>query len=108
VAGETYFGPGMLSGDCMVVRDSSLIVSDDTRPMSDLRRELNAQDIKPSALRERTINGIPVLSYTINRGAGDERNWIAFGRTNRYHLHSQGWLTDAEAVKIIQSLRVEK
>ncbi len=108
VAGEVYFGPGIVSGDCVVVRDSSLIVNTDTRSMSDIRRELNTQDIKPGALRERTINGIPVLSYTINRGAGDERNWIAFGRTNRYNLHSAGWLTDAEAVKIIQSLRVEK
>lgn len=108
VAGEIYFGPGIASGDCLLVRDSLLMIDERRSSPNELRSELSGQDLKISNLRERTINGIPVLSYEFDRGADTERVWVGFGRTNHYTLQSAGWLTDTEAIKIIQSLRVTK
>ena len=106
---EVFFGPGWISGDCKMLRDSRLMVdTQDKRPVNEVRSVItNPVEGTVSNLRERTINGMQVLSYNFTGGGSSQNNWIAFGRTNRYLLSSEGWLTDAEAVKIIQSLRVE-
>lgn len=59
-------------------------------------------------VRQRTISGFTVYDYDLNFEA-NPHEWIAVGRNYSYHLTSLGgWLTDAEAIKIIQSLRVTK
>lgn len=104
------FGPSLLNTDCYTYRDSMLLVSNSTSTPASTRRSLanppEGAEATVSNVRERTINGIPVLSYRMS-GATVQENWIGFGRNFQYRLSSYGWLTDAEAVKIIQSLRVE-
>ncbi len=48
-----------------------------------------------------------VISY-VQQQLGGAHIWEAFGRSYHYTISSQGWLTDAEAIKIIQSLKVVK
>lgn len=61
-------------------------------------------------IRRRVINGLTVTTYTQALDIGFTRNtWVAAGRTYTYVIRDDyEWLTDAEAVKIIQSLRVTK
>lgn len=100
-----FFGPAIASNGCLPVRDTALEITNSTSTPNEARRgaveNFNATDI-----RTRTINGMTVLSYRMNLETSQNNVWIGFGRTYRYALFSQGWLTDAEAVKIIQSLRV--
>ena len=55
----------------------------------------------------RTVNGMTVYS-TVSEERGSTNTWIAYGRNYVYRITSLNWLTDAEAIKIIQSLRVTK
>lgn len=109
VAGEVYFGPGS-EHQCTLVRDSTLLIDNFDRTLRQRRSEIASQlGMEFSNVRERTISGIPVLSYEVLADNGQfYREWMAFGRTNNYTIRSAGWLTDAEAIKIIQSLRVTK
>jgi hypothetical protein len=109
VAGEVYFGPGS-EHQCTLVRDSTLLIDNFERTLRQRRSEIASQlGMEFSNIRERMISGIPVLSYEVLADGGRfYREWMAFGRTNNYTLRSAGWLTDAEAIKIIQSLRVTK
>jgi hypothetical protein len=98
------FGPGVPS-KCGSARDVSLEISTSTSTPNEARRE--AIDLyNADTVQERIINGMRVLSYKMNIEAAQNNVWIGFGRTYRYKIFSLGWLTDAEAVKIIQSLRV--
>lgn len=100
------FGPGVVS-NCSINRDSALEITKSTSTPNEVRREaLNA--FNTGSVRERSINGMTVLSFKHNTEASQNLVWVAFGRTYRYTIYSLGWLTDAEAIKIIQSLRVEK
>lgn len=105
------FGPGIAVG-CGVIRDSGLMIYTSTSTPLSLRRSLAIPPQEPwisvNSIRERTINGIPVVSYGMTANDGSiVNNWVGFGRNFQYTITSYGWLTDAEAVKIIQSLRVE-
>ncbi len=55
---------------------------------------------------QRTINGMRV--YSISSSDGNTWNiWYAVGRSYGYLLSSRDWLTDAEAIKIIESIKVK-
>ena len=58
--------------------------------------------------QRRNINGLTVYSYAPSGFDGNIHYWRALGRSYTYFIQSAGWLTDAEAVKIIQSLKVVK
>ncbi len=112
---ETYqeirFGPSMRIEGEGVARDGGLSIGDATTTAAvraHAENELSQDYVSdPSPIRQRTINGIPVISYGYY-ALGQINIWIAVGRTHTYWLFSGGWLTDAEAVKIIQSLRVTR
>lgn len=59
-------------------------------------------------IQQSNVNGLTVYSYSASStGSGFAYNiWDAVGRTYWYRVTSSGVLTNAEAVKIIQSLRV--
>lgn len=113
-SGGLLFGPIVETIGDEIGHDSSIRIEGLTRTIDGevVRTTIQSvrQNLAPGApgadevenIRERTINAIPVLSFD----ARGEKYWFAFGRTNVYQIHSFGWLTDAEAVKIIQSLRV--
>jgi hypothetical protein len=102
------FGPVVNIGDCIPARDASISASS-SMDANVFLRDLKARNLGPdlSAIRQRTLGGIAVLSYRID-ALGGGNYWEVFGRSFHYTLNSQGWLTDAEAVKIIQSLKVVK
>jgi hypothetical protein len=106
---EIRFGPSMRIEGEGVARDARLSIGDATTTAAvraHAENELSQDYVSdPSPIRQRTINGIPVISYGYY-ALGQANIWIAVGRTHTYWLVSGGWLTDAEAVKIIQSLRV--
>jgi len=94
---QASFGTGM---------DSSISISAATTSLS-LERA-NAGEFA-SNFKQSTVNGISVLSYDVRGPAPVSHMWIGIGRTYVYRIVSvTGWLTDAEAVKIIQSLKVVK
>jgi hypothetical protein len=103
-----WFGPGKSSDNenNSAIRDSELTIGDKRITLSQVKQNLQpgypgvSEDTN---LRERTISGIPVLSFNADGGS---HVWYAFGRSFTYILGSDSWLTDAEAIKIIQSLRV--
>ncbi|MCK9361561.1 hypothetical protein M0Q28_05075 [Patescibacteria group bacterium] len=102
---EVEFGPAYLNS-CLVRRDAALTIQEKGDSPNEVRASLR-QAFPTLAIRERTLGGVTVLSYT---NAADNiwpNRWQVFGRTYMYTISSHGWLTDAEAVKIIQSLRVE-
>ncbi|KAA0207056.1 hypothetical protein EDM68_00480 [Candidatus Uhrbacteria bacterium] len=94
-----------------LTRGASLSIENSTSSAA-IRKEIqtlrnNGEQIEE--IRERIINGMTVISFTQGDGSSYTRNlWIGVGRTYLYRIESSGWLTDAEAVKIIQSLRVAK
>jgi hypothetical protein len=95
------------SGSDVAKRDANLTILPQVRSVAEQRELLrNPQEGDIEDLRERTISGIPVFSYTLEYVGPSQKYWVALGRTYTYYLSSYGWLTDAEAVKIIQSLRV--
>lgn len=103
------FGPVSINDIGGYTRAADLIITKTTSTPAQTLRDLRANP-EVKNLRQRTINGITVISYEIqNEGPGGfARFWNAFGRSYYYMMGSfGGWLTDAEAVKIIQSLRVE-
>ena len=84
-------------------RDSILTISPPTTTASLLRSLAGTQ------VRQRNVNGLTVLSYTKAEDSSPIINqvWDAVGRTYWYRIVSRaGQLSDAEAVAIIQSLRV--
>lgn len=91
-------------------RDATFEISNSSSSLSDVRRELanppEGAEAIVSNIRERTINGIPVISYRMEGLGGLQNVWVGFGRNYQYRIYSHGQLSDAEAVKIIQSLRV--
>ena len=102
---EIRFGPVTPSED-NPMRDASLRILE----VADLRNrriELTDGPNGSSDVRERVVNGMTVLSYKYE-GLGSLSYWEAFGRNFRYLITSRSWLTDSEAIKIIQSLRVTK
>ncbi|QQR61255.1 hypothetical protein IPH19_02215 [Candidatus Uhrbacteria bacterium] len=105
------FGPSV-GGEGGEARDSGLRISAATTTAAALagaRIELTGSETSDSSIRQRTINGLAVYSYRIEYGLGGGLNiWLAVGRNYTYRLSSNSWLTDAEAIKIIQSLRVTK
>lgn len=105
------FGPGHIYG-----RYASLEIHSRDAAAEIIRVEVDSAPTSTdqlgavSNIRRRTINGLNVTSYTkaLDIG-GSEDVWVAAGRTYTYIIRGRGeWLTDAEAVKIIQSLRVTK
>lgn len=104
--GLIAFGPIVKTYDCNPARDAILAFDfpkDPSNSLSEIRKEPGLE----GTVRQRTINGITVLSYRIGELAGGNF-WEVFGRSYHYRIRSEGWLTDAEAIKIIQSLRVTK
>lgn len=105
--GSIIFGPGYPDAPSWHFRDSMLSVLGKENTLTNVKQIL--QPGYPGVsdnmeIRERTISGMPVLSFNADGGG---RVWYAFGRSNTYWISSRGaWLTDAEAIKIIQSLRV--
>jgi len=103
---EVDFGPAVEHNEqygCYITRDSSIEIKDTGASPSEVRKSL-----KPLVVRERTVGGVTVLSYTNPQDATWPQRWEVFGRTHTYTLASHGWLTDADAIKIIQSLKVVK
>lgn len=97
------FGPIYVQEDsCLGRRDSEITIMDPGSNPSEVRRSLS-----PATVRERSLGGVTVLSYSLPTDKVWPNRWHVFGRTHTYMIASHGWLTDAEAVKIIQSLRVE-
>lgn len=102
------FGPavGTEGGES---RDSWLHITEATSTASALAM-VNADSSESGAkpqVRQRVINGLTVFSYKWE-GIVTINHWVAVGRNYTYRISSLGWLTDAEAVKIIQSLRVTR
>jgi hypothetical protein len=97
------FGPFVIVYQgCSVGRQAELTFRPSVDPNPVLREVRNNPDLV-GPVRQRVINGITVLSYRIEAlGYGDI--WDVFGRS--YHYTIKGGLTDAEAMNIIQSLRV--
>ncbi len=107
-----HFGP-YVAGELtdgekpMVVRDSTLVAVNDQKSVAEIRGLLrDPQEGSIRNLRERTVGGMTVFSYTLDYVGPSINHWVALGRNYRYNITSYGWLTDAEAIKIIQSLRV--
>jgi hypothetical protein len=109
VQNEIHFGPAVQDGGCVLSRDSILQINAlDPASVNNVRLGLEAmQNNKLTNLKEQTVAGLQVLSFNFNLGTGlgIEKTWLAFGKTQNYTLHSGGWLTDEEAIKIIQSLK---
>jgi len=105
---SVHFGPGSPGGACGVGRDAYLMIEAvDTTSPDKLLSEIRSDEPASENIRQRTIGGVTVISAT--RGElGRGPVWYIFGRSYFYTLSSQDWLTDAEAIKIIQSLRVTK
>jgi hypothetical protein len=101
------FGPAVLGKDCYTSRDARVTVSNEISTPNKIRREA-IDSYHATNIRERTLGGIPVLSYNVAWEDKHFNQWVGFGRNFQYTIHSQGWLTDAEAIKIIQSLKVVK
>jgi|GEM_PF-2153089 len=60
-------------------------------------------------IRQRTISGLTVISHEETSVTGGGASyWYAIGRNFSYQIGSLGALSDTEAIKIIQSLRVTK
>ena len=104
------FGPGHIYGRYanLEIRprgDAEQIIRGETESAPTSADQLGAV----TGLRRRTINGLAVTSYShaLDIG-GDENVWIAVGKTYSYIIRGYAWLTDAEAIKIIQSLKVTK
>jgi len=103
------FGPLVaFEGDSQ--RDSRLtVIPEITTSVKEKSLLQKNSDDRINNLRERTVSGMPVLSYTLPNEFGIAENiWLAIGRTFTYKISSFGWLADTEAIKIIQSLRVTK
>ncbi|MCC7523064.1 hypothetical protein IT407_04705 [Candidatus Uhrbacteria bacterium] len=86
-------------------RDSSLTIYPPTSTTSLLR------SLSGTQVRQRNVNGLTVLSYSQTEQNTNFTNqvWDAIGRTYWYRIVSKaGQLSDAEAVSIIQSLRVTR
>ncbi len=106
----TIFGPYIEESSVRtpsIERDAWLSVETKN---SSLKEEKYSLATTPLAgeIRERTINGMPVISYHKDDSGFSTNYWVAFGRTYTYRLASFGWLTDAEAIKIIESIKVTK
>lgn len=99
------FGPFVIAYQgCAVGREAELTFGESADPNPVLREIRNNADLV-GPVRQRIINGITVLSYRIEAlGYGDI--WDVFGRSYRYTI--KGSLSDAEAMSVIQSLRVTK
>lgn len=104
--GLVSFGPIVKTYDCNPARDA-ILTFDLPRDPNSLLSEIRKEPGLEGTVRQRMINGITVLSYKIGE-LGGGNFWEVFGRSYHYRIRSEGWLTDAEAVKIIQSLRVTK
>jgi hypothetical protein len=105
---EIDFGPAVVHTErygCFITRDSSLSIKEPGDSPNNVRRGFGQIGV---TVKERTVGGVTVLSYTNNQNASWPKNWEVFGRTHTYLLSSHGWLTDDEAIKIIQSLKVVK
>ncbi len=102
---EVEFGPAYLNS-CLVRRDASLGIMETDATPNEFRTSMR-EAFPTLAIRERSLGGVTVLSYQNPSDAVWPNQWMIFGRTFTYRIASHGWLTDAEAVKIIQSLRVE-
>lgn len=105
------FGPGHIYG-----RYASLDIRPREAAAEIIRAEVESAPTSTDQLgavrniRRRMINGLSVTSYSMGLDIGGTRNtWVAAGRTYTYVIQDDyEWLTDAEAIKIIQSLRVTK
>lgn len=106
------FGP-VVKGAGEGVRDSMLTIQP-AKSTVDFNTEIaqirsDGSDTQISAIKQRNINGLNVFSYTTTIPTGYvTHDWYALGKTFSYKLEANEWLTDAEAVKIIQSLKVVK
>jgi len=77
--------------------------------LKELKRRNSDQDDSVKNIRQRTINGLAVISHEATWEISDSaRYWYAIGRNFSYQIGSLRALSDAEAIKIIQSLRVTK
>jgi len=101
-AGVVSFGPE--TGVTTSERDARLSIKP---AISVQEMDTWYKDLVASKKQKRTINGMTVISYDVE-GLGGGLFWEGFGRSYHYVITSNGWLTDAEAVKIIQSLKVTK
>lgn len=110
-SGSIGFGPGHIYG-----RYASLDIRPREAAAEIIRVEVESAPTSTDQLgavrniRRRTINGLNVTSYSMGLDIGGVRNtWVAAGRTYTYVIRDDyEWLTDSEAIKIIQSLRVTK
>lgn len=110
--GATKFGPVISRSENTIVRDSILTIQP-TKNTADFNAEIEQMksigDTQVGTIKQRTINGLKVFSFNTVLPPGYTTNfWYALGKTYSYKIESIGWLTDAEAIKIIQSLRVTK
>jgi len=101
------FGPGIFDEKgCGTYRDSAIEITTNTSTPNDIRTDAKAKH--GTNITERTINGIPVISYRVQFDDVRYNYWYGFGRTFQYRIMSKEWLSDADAVKIFQSLKVVK
>lgn len=108
--GEILFGPSR-RGEGGAGRESSISIEapSSTAAIRALAVSVVMQsELENKTIRQRTVNGLTVLSYSYSGGMASGNVWVAVGRTHVYWIYSAGWLTDAEAIKIIQSLKVVK
>jgi hypothetical protein len=107
---NVLFGPKVTRSEYAIVRDSNLSILP-VRSVTDLNDEIEKlrtdSDVQVSPVERRVINGLTVFKFDTNAPLGYVTHyWYALGNTFSYKIESVEWLTDAEAVKIIQSLRV--
>jgi hypothetical protein len=104
VGGQLMFGPAANAGECTVRRDVTLYID----PPTSTKAYANAMHLQNPKLQ--TIAGLSVIKVTQQNEmtGGQYPEWFASGRSHSYRIVSDGWLTDVEAIKIIQSLKVVK
>ncbi len=104
--GGIAFGP-IVGGEGVAEEDAFISIASSTDSNIVLKRLKEAGSGVIGSVRQRTVSGMNVLSYKKGE-EGAVPVWEAFGRSYHYTISSRSWLTDAEAIKIIQSLKVVK
>lgn len=106
------FGPLMIpfgryaSLEILPREEAEKILSKDLPPPTTAEMPTDLLEVA-TEIQRRSVNGLAVTIYNIAPGGVTERRWVAAGRTYTYVIRdTRQWLTDIEAVKIIQSLRV--
>ncbi len=94
--------------------DALLTIGTNSISLTEFKQAIDSERADPSIrisnFKERNVNGLTVISFTRNADGGpDDIQWVAYGKSYTYTLHTKsGWLTDAEAIKIIESLKITK